>query len=433
MMENIFILLLHLTTEFVNISLVYKTIFDATFTKRRKRAIGVVLAVVCTHVLWLFLYGIDDAMGLSFFTMLSIPFFLLDGRKRQSFFLYPFVVIMSSVFSCCMSFVLACFLGISESVILDNHYLTLLCQCTPFGIYLIWLSYRKKKKIFFEEMYLSVKQYVLLYTVAISEFFVLATLQSLSRDDNFWKTVTEIGVPISVTCVVLALITIWQGIVSKREIRLQEQNRLLEYYMELQKTYYTDLLTRDEELRRFRHDIDAHLLVLQAYGERSADADLRQYVEAMSRDVLQNRRKNYTGNHGVDALLFQFEKRAEKNGIVMTVEGVLPNQSEVEEYDLCILISNLLSNALEACECMSEQKVRYIQLKVGSYQDKLYISVENSTSVKVTVEGKRLYTTKTDKQNHGFGSENVARIVKKYGGVLEYQSNEHSFLAEICL
>ncbi len=164
-------------------------------------------------------------------------------------------------------------------------------------------------------MCLSVKQYVLLYTVALSDFFVLATLQKLSRDDYFWKTITAIGVPISVTCAVLALITIWQGIVSNREIRLQEQNRMLEHYMELQKSYYTELLARDEELRHFRHDMDAHLLVLQAHGERLEDADLKQYVEAMSKDILHNKRKSYIGNHGVDAILFQAKKEQMRTGL----------------------------------------------------------------------------------------------------------------------
>ncbi len=117
----------------------------------------------------------------------------------------------------------------------------------------------------------------------------------------------------------------------------------------------------------------------------------------------------------------------------MTVEGALPKQYKVEEYDLCILISNLLTNALEACERMPAGKARYIQIKAGSYQDKLYISVENSTNGKVAVEGERLYTTKKDKQNHGLGSENVVRIVKKYDGLLHYDSDENSFLAEICI
>lgn len=42
MMENIVILLLRMSTEFTNIGLVYKTIFDATFTNNWKRTIAVI-------------------------------------------------------------------------------------------------------------------------------------------------------------------------------------------------------------------------------------------------------------------------------------------------------------------------------------------------------------------------------------------------------
>lgn len=433
MMENRLILLMHLATEFLNVSMVYTTVFCMPFIKGKKRILLVIAAVAGGHLLLLEVFGLKDAIGMSFFTMLTIPLFILRGKKSTLLCLYPLAVMMGAVVSTSASFFVANLLGITEGEMLDGYYMEILCQCTPMLFMGVWRVYRRLRRIEVYPVYLDKKQYILLYTVALSEFFMLAPLQSMSRHPELGKDATVAGLSVSVACIVFTLLAIWQGIVVHREIQLQEQNRALEKYMHLQKTYYTDIVAKDEELRRFRHDMAAHTQVLQAYCEGAENVDLKSYVDNMMKETVRYERKVYTGNHGVDAILSRIEQEASEKGIRFTEEGALPEKMKVEEYDLCIILSNLLRNAIEAGEQVGEPSDRYIKLLVGSYEETLYLAVKNSVANEVKIENNRLYTTKDDKKNHGLGSENVARAVEKYGGIVNYQCNEKCFTAEVCI
>ncbi|MBQ8316288.1 MAG: sensor histidine kinase [Lachnospiraceae bacterium] len=433
MMENRLILLLHLATEFINMTMVYTTVFGASLVKKKWKIVLTVGVVVCGHLLLLEILGLRDAKGMSFFTMLAVPLFMLSGRKRTLLGLYPFAVIMASVVSVSVSFLVANMLGVTEAVVLENDYLGIVCQCAPMLFMGLWSVWCKFKKIELSQMHLDIKQYILFYTVAVCELFMLGPIQNMSKHPELGRDATFAGVAVSVACIVFAVLAVWQGIVVHREIRLQEQNRALEDYMQLQKEYYTDIVAKDEELRRFRHDMAAHTQVIQAYCEDIEHVDLKHYVENMVKETGRYERKVYTGNHGVDAILGRIEQEAKEKEIRFTVEGVLPSRTRVEEYDLCIILSNLLKNAIEACEQVGDAKECYVKLQVGSYEETLCFSVENSVAGGVKIEGNRLLTTKADKKNHGIGSENVARTVEKYGGTVSYQCDGKCFTAEVCI
>lgn len=433
MMENRLILLLHLATEFINMTMVYTTVFGASLVKKKWRIVLTVAIVVCGHLLLLESFGVRDAMGMSIFTMVAVPFFMLSGRKRMFLCLYPFAVMMSAVVSISASFFVANIFGVMNGEILDGYYLAILCQCAPMLIMGVWSIWQKIRKTELSQVHLDIKQYILLYTVAISEFLMLAPLQSMSRHSELGKDATAAGLSVSVACIVFAVLAVWQGIVVHREIQLQERNRMLEEYTQLQKEYYTDIAAKDEELRRFRHDMAAHTQALQAYCENAEDVELKRYVESMVKETVRYERKVYTGNHGVDAILSRMAQEATEKGIRFTVEGVFPKETKVEEYDLCIILSNLLRNALEACEQMDEKVERYIKLQGGSYEEAVCFVVENSVGSEVKIENNRLITTKADKKNHGIGSENVTRVVKKYNGTVVYRCESKCFTAEVCI
>lgn len=432
MTENRLILLLHLATEFINMTMVYTTIFGASLVKKKWKIVLTVAIVVCGHLLLLETLGLRDAKGMSFFSMLAVPLFMLSGRKRTMLGLYPFAVIMASVVSVSVSFLVANMLGVTEAVVLENDYLGIVCQCAPMLLMGTWCIWRRVRKIEVPRMNLDVKQYVLFYTVAVCELFMLGPIQNMSKHPELGMDATFAGVAVSVACIVFAVLVVWQGIVVHREIQLQERNRMLEEYTQLQKEYYTDLVVKDEELRRFRHDMAAHTQVLQAYCEGAESVDLKSYVDSMIKETVRYERKVYTGNHGADAILGRIEQEAKEKEIRFAVEGALPGRTRVEEYDLCIILSNLLKNAIEACEKVGDAKERYIKLQVGSYEETLCLVVENSVADKVKIGDNRLLTTKADKKNHGMGSENVARTVKKYGGAVTYRCEGKCFTAEVC-
>ena len=66
----------------------------------------------------------------------------------------------------------------------------------------------------------------------------------------------------------------------------------------------------------------------------------------------------------------------------------------------CTIISNLLNNAIEACEKIQEDK-RIIEFEIVGYNSQIFISVCNSYDMESIINQKQKFiTTKGDKLNH---------------------------------
>lgn len=100
----------------------------------------------------------------------------------------------------------------------------------------------------------------------------------------------------------------------------------------------------------------------------------------------------------------------------------------MEEMDLCVLLGNLLDNALEAEEAVTDQ--REVRLVVREEEGRLWIRAENYISKSVLRENRELRTTKPEGQLHGLDIRCMREIVKRYGGRLEFRERSSWFIVE---
>ena len=100
---------------------------------------------------------------------------------------------------------------------------------------------------------------------------------------------------------------------------------------------------------------------------------------------------------------------------------------------MCLILGNLLENALEAAEKVVEN--RYIRLRMKYDKNNLLIYIENSYIGKlIRTKDKKLKSTKENSENHGIGLESVKRAVEKYHGmVIIDDSQKNNFLVNVVL
>ncbi len=109
----------------------------------------------------------------------------------------------------------------------------------------------------------------------------------------------------------------------------------------------------------------------------------------------------------------------------------MPEKTSTEVYDLCVLFSNLLSNAVEAV-LKVEEKGRIIKVQIGCMQEQIVIRVMN-TCTEEAKENVKLKTTKLDSLNHGFGMKNIMSIIEKENGQIDRKFEGEFFVVEIVL
>lgn len=115
------------------------------------------------------------------------------------------------------------------------------------------------------------------------------------------------------------------------------------------------------------------------------------------------------------------------------VTAHVPAQMRITDTELCVLLGNLLDNAIEACQRVSEEEGRFIRIYMDTLQEQFYISVMNGMQGRAVRYGELFQSTKRGAGVHGFGLQRVDRIVRKYGGFLDRQSEDGVFATEVLL
>ena len=128
-----------------------------------------------------------------------------------------------------------------------------------------------------------------------------------------------------------------------------------------------------------------------------------------------------------DAILNSKLSLAEQRGIRVNCKAILPKELSIEDVDLCVLLGNLLDNALEACEKIPEEQ-RFLRIYMVVNKSQLYISIQNSAKEELDFNEKNYISTK--RGNHGLGMKRVKALADKYEGYLTL-ANEPGILFSI--
>lgn len=432
-MVDIVFLIIYVITEVVNELLAYTILFQAKLTRKVKNIVFVLVGLVLFHIIVYWGVGIEVALGIPMFSMLVIPALLLKQREKKWFLLYPVIVMGISIISVGSSFLVAMIIDVPEYLLVTDVKIGCVWQFVPTIILVIFFFYQKDKEYNNIEMHISAKQYCVIYIGVGCAFIALAMMQEVTEEDLVKNMKNAYGFATSLISMVFVLMSLWQGIIVNREKHYKKQNELYEVYIKQQEEQIRAIIEQDEKIRRFRHDMNAHFIAMKSYCEGKEDEKLKSYLENVVENSGLYKVKSYTGNSAVDAVIRHFEEEAEAKGIVMNFEGTLAKSMKISEFDLCTILSNLMKNAIEACEKIQDKENRIIEVKIGTYDLNLYINVVNPVEKEVIVQNNELLTTKDDKRNHGLGSGNVKNTVKKLGGSVEYECKNGYFKVEILM
>lgn len=233
-------------------------------------------------------------------------------------------------------------------------------------------------------------------------------------------------------CVLVVFFIYIKNVNEKLEQTAETERRL----KEIQENYYEAMLKREEETRKYRHDLKNHLICLDGLAREEHAEKTAVYVGSMLKQAVFVQQKFYdTGNKILDSLVNYYGAIIEPDA-KLTVSGKIARDLELTDADLCTVFGNLLQNAAEGLtQVQNEEKYIRIQLEQG--REYLRIKIENSASlIEITGEqflNKFLKTTKRDKRNHGIGIRNVRDTLKRYSGTLEVKREPRKFIAEIIL
>ena len=231
---------------------------------------------------------------------------------------------------------------------------------------------------------------------------------------------------LAITLFIVLVILVYQKKEMKRLMVLKDK------CIREQTEQYKMAMNKERELRRFRHDYNAHMTAISGLLANGEYDKLQEYIKSMGYFKEKFNLVN-SGNIITDAVFNQYKELCDKDNIGFEISGKLPENFNMAETDLCVLLSNLISNAYEAA-LKSEKERRIVSVEIRNSDDDIFIDVSNSVNGEVVFKNGLPVTDKPDRKNHGFGVENILEVVERNGGYVEWkQLDKGRFTAEIML
>lgn len=124
-------------------------------------------------------------------------------------------------------------------------------------------------------------------------------------------------------------------------------------------------------------------------------------------------------------------KEAQDKEITMVIKVNDLSMCGIRDEDLVTILSNLLNNAIEACEKISQKRIIWLKFTVEN--NMTVISVKNTVAETVEIIDEVLITTKENKIEHGLGVKNIKECVDKYKGSYTIKSKDEYFFFGIII
>ncbi|MCD7826194.1 MAG: GHKL domain-containing protein [Clostridiaceae bacterium] len=207
----------------------------------------------------------------------------------------------------------------------------------------------------------------------------------------------------------------------------RDMDQINHQFLDAQANHYESVKRTNHEMKKFRHDLNNHLICVRHLIEENKLEESKDYINQIF-EHLQNWGQTFaTGNDVIDAILNEQSKCAEEKGITLNVSGCIPKALQISNYDLCVIFGNALQNAVEGASTAAGSK--YVDVRLGYFNNYVNIIINNSTGN----TSKNLKTTKSDRANHGFGLINLYQSVKKLSADVKIQQENDCFIIDLLI
>ncbi len=231
-------------------------------------------------------------------------------------------------------------------------------------------------------------------------------------------------------CWTLVLICWYPAVHAARSLidndRLRQENLLLS----MQQAQYDSLRTAIIETREARHNMRHHLNTLQTLAERGEWKALTDYL-AQAKDSVPDTTLNLCENTAADAVACHYAILFQNNHIPFSIEFDLPQTLPVSKIDFCLVLSNLLENALEASLHTNPAR-QNVHAQAYLHSNRILILTVKNT-YDGTIREKNGIFQSSKRPGSGAGTQSVRRIAEKNGGSCRFTYENGVFCAYVML
>ena len=230
--------------------------------------------------------------------------------------------------------------------------------------------------------------------------------------------------------VVVILIMLYQNIKAAQEEK--SENQMLSVQIDNLKRHIEQVENLYQDIRSMKHDMTNHVLTLERLYAGNETREARDYAKALKETLIETAGEVKSGNPVTDVILREWKTEAEKKKIRFRCDFHYPTDSNINAFDVSVILNNALQNAVENAGGSGE-----LHISILSYRrnNAYMIEISNSFAGDLQWDTERGFpvTTKGKTDGHGYGLNNIRKIAEKYFGDIEFAVKNEEFVLSIML
>lgn len=396
------------------------------FCKIKVRRLWIVAIGTCFYFGWISYTQIYDLLFTDLFAIGTAFLIFSENRRKR--------ILAILVITCILGSLDEIVRLLLESIVEEEWIWKSLVKVLTITIMLLYSQLEKRNVINRANLLKWIRDKVMIF-ILLTIFVLLFTIVGLSYADKFVYSDLFLRV-IDILCIAafagiigVVIFVVYMKSVNERMEKIVFIERELKI---MQEKYYKELLSREEDTRKYRHDMHNHLLCLQQYVKSGQIEKVVEYTEEMQKKMSNIQHKCFfTGNHILDILVNNYFLPLEETEVV--VQGMCRDDIAISEVDFCTICSNLIENAVEE---INRQNIKKKYIKMYIRQGKEYCTIEIRNSSELADENRKIIigeTSKSNKRNHGIGLKNIKETIEKNGGLFKVEKREGEFFASVSL
>ncbi|MCC0686595.1 MULTISPECIES: sensor histidine kinase [unclassified Clostridioides] len=261
----------------------------------------------------------------------------------------------------------------------------------------------------------------------ISSFFIIFRYMFNPEPGNVMHNCQFVAISIILLTSSIILILIAKKL--QQYNTLVVENNMIKNILKCENEYYEDMESKYLKTRLLSHDMKNHILCISAMVKKGID--VTSYLNNLQVEIQSNDLLFSTGNFILDTILSEKKEICDKNKIELKVGINFGCCEAIELIDVCHIFSNILDNAIEACNKIDDGN-RVICVKGDVIQNFYLIRVENTKVNQIITKNGDILTDKKGSV-HGFGIKSIKNSVNKYGGNVVIEYDDKKFVVKIAI
>jgi len=195
----------------------------------------------------------------------------------------------------------------------------------------------------------------------------------------------------------------------------------------------------EHEIRAIKHDSKSHLSAVRILLESNQMKRAVHYLKKHGAEVVKITDKVYHEHDLINWLIYDLKHRAKRIGVIVHVD-LQASPKNIDDSDIITLLSNIINNAIEACDRLPKGQERVIRLSIRRNSPFLVFVCENSALMDININTEPIGIThhfkrRTSKKEvgHGYGLNNIQKIAKLYDGKVRTQYSAGEFKISVLL